>query len=44
MLAEGLGEVGGEDVVGVVGTNVDCSFWEAVPLEIMQFVRGLYVL
>ncbi len=44
VLAEDLGEVGSEDVVGVVGTNVDCGFWEAIPLEIMQFVRGLCVL
>ncbi len=38
VLAEGLGEVGSEDVVGVVGANMDCGFWEAIPLEILQFV------
>ncbi len=38
VLAEGLGEVGSENVVGVVGTNVDCGFWKAVPLDIMKFV------
>jgi hypothetical protein len=35
---------GSEDVVGVVGANVDCGFWKAIPLEIIQFVRGLCVL
>ncbi len=44
VLAEGLGEVGSEDVVGLVGANIDCGFWEAAPLEIMQFVGGLCVL
>ncbi len=38
VLAEGLGEVSSEDVVGVVGAYADCGFWKAKPLEIMQFV------
>ncbi len=44
VLAEGLGEIGRENVVGVVRTNVDCGFWKAIPLEVMQFDRGLCVL
>ncbi len=44
VLAEGLSEVSSEDVVGVVGANMDCGFWKAIPLEITQFVRGMCVL